>query len=32
VRFCTLAAALAELLKQESMPALERRLKRYRQP
>lgn len=32
VRFCTLAAALADLLRQESVPALERRLKRYTQP
>ena len=32
VRFCTLAAALADLLKQESLPALERRLKRYTSP
>ena len=32
VRFSTLAAALADLLKQESMPALERRLKRYIKP
>ena len=32
VRFCTLAAALADLLKQESLPALERRLKRYTAP
>ena len=32
VRFSTLAAALADLLKQESMPALERRLKRYITP
>jgi DNA replication protein DnaC len=29
VRFTTLAAALADLLKQESMPAFERRIKRY---
>jgi DNA replication protein DnaC len=29
VRFSTLAAALADLLKQESLPAFERRLKRY---
>jgi DNA replication protein DnaC len=29
VRFCTLGAALAELLKQESLPGVERRLKRY---
>jgi DNA replication protein DnaC len=32
VRFCTLAAALADLLKQESLPALDRRLKRYTSP
>ena len=32
VRFCTLPAALADLLKQESLPALERRLKRYTSP
>jgi DNA replication protein DnaC len=32
MRFCTLAAALADLLKQESLPALERRLKRYTSP
>jgi DNA replication protein DnaC len=32
VRFTTLAAALADLLKQESLPALERRLKRYTLP
>jgi DNA replication protein DnaC len=32
VRFCTLAAALADLLRQESVPALERRLKRYTLP
>jgi DNA replication protein DnaC len=32
VRFSSLAAALADLLKQESMPAFERRLKRYLQP
>jgi DNA replication protein DnaC len=32
VRFTTLAAALADLLKQESMPAFERRLKRYLLP
>jgi len=32
VRFTTLAAALADLLQQESMPAFERRLKRYLQP
>jgi DNA replication protein DnaC len=29
VRFTTLAAAIADLLKQESVPALERRLRRY---
>jgi len=29
VRFATLAAALTDLLKQESMPAFERRIKRY---
>jgi len=29
VRFCTLANALADLLKQESLPAVERRLRRY---
>src|SRR5882757_8472568 len=29
VRFSTLAAALTDLLKQESLPALERRLRRY---
>lgn len=29
VRFCTLAGALADLLKQESLPAVERRLRRY---
>src|SRR5262249_48956399 len=29
VRFSTLSAALADLLKQESMPALERRLRKY---
>jgi DNA replication protein DnaC len=29
VRFCTLPAALADLLKQESIPATERRLRRY---
>jgi len=29
VRFSTLAAALADLLNQESMPAFERRLRRY---
>ena len=32
VRFSTLAAALADLLRQESIPALERRLKRYTLP
>ena len=32
VRFCTLAAALGDLLKQESLPALDRRLKRYTSP
>jgi DNA replication protein DnaC len=32
VRFDTLAGVLADLLKQESIPALERRLKRYLQP
>ena len=32
VRFCTLATALADLLQQESMPALERRIKRYLRP
>jgi len=32
VRFSTLAAALADLLKQESLPALERRLRRYTCP
>jgi DNA replication protein DnaC len=32
VRFCTLAAALADLLKQESLPAVERRLRRYTTP
>jgi DNA replication protein DnaC len=32
VRFTTLAAALADLLKQESLPALERRLRRYTGP
>jgi DNA replication protein DnaC len=32
VRFSTLAAALADLLRQESIPALERRLKRYTTP
>ena len=32
MRFCTLAAALADLLKQESAPAIERRLRRYTLP
>ena len=32
VRFTTLAAALADLLQQESMPAFERRIKRYLHP
>ena len=32
VRFCTLANALADLLKQESLPAVERRLRRYTAP
>jgi DNA replication protein DnaC len=32
VYFCTLAAALADLLQQESMPAFERRIKRYVRP
>ena len=32
VRFVTLAAALADLLRQESLPALERRIRRYTQP
>ena len=32
VRFSTLAAALADLLQQESMPAFERRIKRYLHP
>lgn len=32
VRFLTLAAALTDLLKQESLPALERRLRRYTNP
>jgi DNA replication protein DnaC len=32
VRFTTLAAALADLLKQESLPAFERRLRRYVHP
>jgi DNA replication protein DnaC len=31
VRFTTLAAAVADLMRQESLPALERRLKRYTQ-
>jgi len=31
-RFCTLGAALADLLRQESLPAVERRLKRYVSP
>lgn len=31
VRFTTLAAAIADLMRQESLPALERRLKRYTQ-
>lgn len=31
VRFTTLAAALADLMRQESLPALERRLRRYTQ-
>jgi DNA replication protein DnaC len=31
VRFTTLAAAVADLMRQESVPALERRLKRYTQ-
>ena len=30
VRFSTLAAALADRLNQESMPAFERRIRRYR--
>jgi DNA replication protein DnaC len=32
VRFTTLSAALADLLKQESLPALERRLRKYTTP
>jgi len=32
VRFSTLAAALADLLSQESMPAFERRIRRYTRP
>jgi len=32
VRFTTLAAALADMLKQESLPALERRIRRYTAP
>ena len=32
VRFTTLAAAIADLLKQESVPALERRMRRYVAP
>jgi DNA replication protein DnaC len=32
VRFSTLAGALADLLKQESLPALDRRLRRYTRP
>ena len=32
VRFSTLAAALADLVRQESLPALDRRLKRYTLP
>jgi DNA replication protein DnaC len=32
VRFTTLASALADLLQQESLPAFERRIKRYTQP
>jgi DNA replication protein DnaC len=32
VRFATLGAALADLLKQESLPAVERRLRRYTAP
>jgi len=32
VRFCTLGAALADLLKQDSLPGVERRLKRYVSP
>ncbi len=32
VRFCTLSAALADLMRQESIPATERRLRRYTAP
>jgi len=32
VRFCTLSFALADLLKQESIPATERRMRRYTAP
>jgi len=32
VRFTTLASALADLLKQESLPAVDRRLRRYARP
>ncbi|WP_437733763.1 ATP-binding protein [Sorangium sp. So ce1335] len=32
VRFTTLSAALADLLKQESLPALERRIRKYTSP
>jgi DNA replication protein DnaC len=32
VRFCSLSAALADLLRQESLPATERRLRRYTSP
>lgn len=32
VQFCTLATALADLLKQESLPAVERRLRRFLAP
>lgn len=32
VRFTTLAAALADLLVQEAVPAFDRRLRRYAQP
>jgi len=32
VRFCTLTTALADLMRQESIPALERRFKRYTTP
>jgi DNA replication protein DnaC len=32
VRFCTVPAALVDLLRQESLPATERRLKRYTTP